>query len=101
MRPKDRTTTSPLWGSDRSLTSPTSAFLTPGLPTTATHLAAGLGRRCPQSRVSLLPDERLVHHRHIDRNLEHIRSEFNLIDRFATHITHRNLHGVTISLREL
>src|ERR1035437_1031098 len=66
-RPEDHTAPRPLRRADRSLAGAPSALLAPRLLATAAHLGAGLGVMGALAGVGELAEQRLVHHRGVDR----------------------------------
>src|SRR5215211_640462 len=90
----DDTAPRPLWRSDRALTSAAGPFLAPGLGTTATHLAPGLGIPRAQPRIGQLSQKRLMHYRNVWFDGPHRIIQLGLFDHLALLVMHINDHVI-------
>jgi hypothetical protein len=80
-----------------SVASPPGAFLTIPLGGGAANLTPGFSLMSPQTRICLLPDQGLVHHRYIGFNPKDLISKLKLFDLLAIHVLHIDLHCLILT----
>jgi hypothetical protein len=80
-----------------AVTGSTGAFLAKPLGRGPTHFAPSFGFMSSQASIGLLPDQGLVHDRHIGFDPKNLIAKLKLFDRLAVLVFYINLHRLFLT----